>query len=169
KSLLGYCVRDSSKLRVMSAQDNDTFVQRILQCPLQKYRVSLASFDWNYFDEHRLALYGSNREYYDYNIPPKSIIAYSAKDGLLWCDGKQTNSFFKKENIEMVESKVVKFLLSPQSDGSNTKRMSESIQIDYKSVHKDCQTTVEKIQQSLRRTGRDLFPYSGILDILKGN
>lgn len=49
------------------------FVQRILQCPIQRYRMSLSSFDWNYFDENRLVLLGG-KEYFDYVIPSRSTI-----------------------------------------------------------------------------------------------
>ncbi|CAF2082848.1 unnamed protein product [Rotaria magnacalcarata] len=54
--------------------DNDTFVHRILQCSIQRYRIGLASFDWNYFDEHRRLVFLSGKEYADYVIPSKSNI-----------------------------------------------------------------------------------------------
>jgi len=43
------------------------------QGPIQRYRIGLASFDWNYFDEHRLVLL-SGKEYFDYVIPSRSTI-----------------------------------------------------------------------------------------------
>lgn len=91
---LGYCIKDSPKFHLLSVasniiQDNDVFVHRILQCkigeylcfwwnwvflgPIQRYRIGLASFDWNYFDEHRLVLLGG-KEYFDYVIPSRSTI-----------------------------------------------------------------------------------------------
>ncbi|CAF3557472.1 unnamed protein product, partial [Rotaria sp. Silwood2] len=79
-SQLGYCIRDSPKFLVLSVsndnnRENDTFVRRILQCPIQRHRIGLASFDWNYFDENRLVLLGG-KEYFDYVIPSKSNIVF---------------------------------------------------------------------------------------------
>jgi len=45
------------------------------QGPIQRYRIGLASFDWNYFDEHRLVLLGG-KEYFDYVIPSRSTIVF---------------------------------------------------------------------------------------------
>ncbi|CAF1009322.1 unnamed protein product, partial [Rotaria magnacalcarata] len=42
--------------------------------PIQRYRIGLASFDWNYFDEHRRLVLLSEKEYVDYVIPSKSNI-----------------------------------------------------------------------------------------------
>jgi hypothetical protein len=68
--------------------DSDRFAHRILQCKkklrriyiyfflqdsIQCCRIGLASFDWNYFDEHRLVLL-DGKEYFDYVIPSRSTI-----------------------------------------------------------------------------------------------
>jgi hypothetical protein len=44
--------------------------------PIQRYRIGLASFDWNYFDSHRLVLLGG-KEYFDYVIPSRSAIVFT--------------------------------------------------------------------------------------------
>ena len=78
-SQLGYCIRESPKFHLISVklatnlQETDQFTHRILQCPIQRYRMSLSSFDWNYFDENRLVLLGG-KEYFDYVIPSRSYI-----------------------------------------------------------------------------------------------
>lgn len=82
-SQLGYCIRDSPKFHLISVKstnithENDQFIHRILQCPIQRYRMSLSSFDWNYFDENRLVLLGG-KEYFDYVIPSRSNIVCSS-------------------------------------------------------------------------------------------
>ena len=97
-SQLGYCIRDSPRFHLLSTsnqlnQETDIFLHRILQCtssrrhsrpssfslslcipgPIQRFRIGLASFDWNYFDEDRLVLL-SGKEYFDYVIPTRSAI-----------------------------------------------------------------------------------------------
>lgn len=78
-SQLGYCIRESPKFHLLSVtstnpnHENEIFVHRILQCPIQQYRMFLSSFDWNYFDENRLVLLGG-KEYFDYVIPSRSTI-----------------------------------------------------------------------------------------------
>ena len=99
-SQLGYCIRDSAKFHLLSLStsssgENEHFLHRNLQCnslrsmffsplsprlssgPIQRYRIGLASFDWNYFDEDRLVLL-SGKEYFDYVIPTRSMIVCSS-------------------------------------------------------------------------------------------
>jgi len=49
------------------------FVCLFVKGPIQKYRIGLSSFDWNYFDNDRLVLLGG-KEYFDYVIPSRSTI-----------------------------------------------------------------------------------------------
>ena len=61
---------------VISSLLNDRFFSHVSPLgPIQRYRIVLASFDWNYFDQDRLVLL-SGKEYFDYVIPSRSNIVF---------------------------------------------------------------------------------------------
>ncbi|CAF1350017.1 unnamed protein product [Adineta steineri] len=176
-SQLGYCIRDSPKFHVLSVSTNDTdiFVHRILQCPIQRYRIGLASFDWNYFDEHRLVLL-SGKEYFDYVIPSRSTICYSPRNGLLWTNGLEMHPSVINQDHTQLTSKVLltynlsnvqndRRNLTPTQSALNT----ELIQMDLKTMTKETQMTIEQIERWIKNanTTRDPYPFVGVIEALR--
>ncbi|CAF3619487.1 unnamed protein product [Rotaria sp. Silwood1] len=179
-SQLGYCIRDSPKFLVLSVStnhnhENDTFVHRILQCPIQRYRIGLASFDWNYFDENRLVLL-SGKEYFDYVIPSKSNICYSPRNGLLWTNEHEIHPSVISQDQTQIYSKVLftydlsnvqndRRTISSSQSTSNT----ELIQMDLKTMSKETQSTIEQIQRWIKSTSinRDPYPFIGVIEALR--
>ncbi|CAF4536070.1 unnamed protein product, partial [Rotaria sp. Silwood2] len=179
-SQLGYCIRDSPKFLVLSvstnnSHENDTFVHRILQCPIQRYRIGLASFDWNYFDENRLVLL-SGKEYFDYVIPPKSNICYSPRNGLLWTNDHEIHPSVISQDQAQIYSKVLFTydLSNVQNDrrtiaSSQSTQNTELIQMDLKTMSKETQSTIEQIQRWIKSTNinRDPYPFIGVIEALR--
>ncbi|CAF0964213.1 unnamed protein product [Adineta ricciae] len=177
---LGYCIKDSPKFHLLSmatniVQDNDVFVHRLLQCPIQRYRIGLASFDWNYFDEHRLVLLGG-KEYFDYVIPSRSTINYSSRNGLLWTNGHEMYPSIISQDQNQLTSKVLftydlsnvqneRRSVTPTQSAWNT----EIIQMDLRTMSKETQSTIEQIQRWIKNTStaRDPYPFVGVIEALK--
>lgn len=159
-SQLGYCIRDSPRFHLLSTsnqlnQETDIFLHRILQCissrrhslassssvnlagPIQRFRIGLASFDWNYFDEDRLVLL-SGKEYFDYVIPTRSSIvslelqcvslghdsrffslqSYSPRNGLLWNNAREIHPSLVQQDAQQLTSKVM-FNYDPSSGNAD--------------------------------------------------
>lgn len=179
-SQLGYCIRDSPKFHLLSVstirvQDNDTFIHRSLQCPIQKYRIGLSSFDWNYFDNDRLVLLGG-KEYFDYVIPSKSTICYSPRNGLLWTNGHDMYPSIINQDQNQITSKVLfnydvpniqndRRSLTPTHFNTNN----QLIEMDVKSMSKENQSTIEHIQRLIKNTNtnRDPYPFVGVIEALR--
>ncbi|UJR38550.1 hypothetical protein I4U23_031216 [Adineta vaga] len=179
-SQLGYCIRDSPKFHVLSVStnpnhENDVFVHRILQCPIQRYRIGLASFDWNYFDEHRLVLL-SGKEYFDYVIPSRSTINYSPRNGLLWTNGHEMYPSIIPQDQNQLTSKVLFTydLSNIQNERRNVPPTqsilnNELIQMDLRTMTKETQSTIEQIQRWIKstNTARDPYPFIGVIESLR--
>jgi len=180
-SQLGYCLKDSPKFHLLSVSsntipDNDIFVHRILQCPIQRYRIGLASFDWNYFDSDRLVLL-SGKEYFDYVIPSKSTINYSTRDGLLWTNGHFIYPSIISEDENQMTSKVLfnYDLTNLQIDRRNLSSISpmtsnhsqqDKIEFNLNEMGKDARSTIEQFQRWIRNTNvnRDPYPFLGVVE-----